>query len=272
MIQSKLAKPFSSIFKFVYNMHWTKLASFKSSPNSSKTNYNKRVNTLNWFFFRTILFFQFEKDSYQWSMHDQDNDAISKANLHEDAEVPLALPRPIIKLWEEVINKKHWTNLGYEKEVTFHILDYPKPIRFQGVGFLQYHWSSHAPLPHPHQIHRLQHCDRVGHMKEQCFELHPCEHCGKHSSFIQMFQTQDSYKSKDSPWMDHFSAMVFNNQEDISIIPQGTFPSIDAACSREIFIFSPRTWQGGNWWSATSCEIISSDPEPQPKLELATRA
>lgn len=47
---------------------------------------------------------------------------------HEDVKVPLAIPKPIIKPCEEVINNKHITGLEYEKEVMFHILDHSKPI------------------------------------------------------------------------------------------------------------------------------------------------
>ena len=62
------------------------------------------------------------------------------------------LPKPIIKPWEELVHNKHRIGLGYEKDVSFHIPDYLKPIQFQSVGFL--HDSSpsaSAPLPQQQQ-------------------------------------------------------------------------------------------------------------------------
>jgi hypothetical protein len=47
------------------------------------------------------------------------------------------LSKPIIRPWEEIIYNKNRARLGYDKEVTFHILDYSKPIEFQSLGFLQ---------------------------------------------------------------------------------------------------------------------------------------
>jgi hypothetical protein len=89
--------------------------------------------------------------------------------------------KPIIRLWEEIINK-HKTRLGYKMEVIFHIPDYSKPIKFQGVGFLQENSSSLAPVQY--QIPKCQHCHRVGHMDDQCFDLHPCEHCENHNHHL----------------------------------------------------------------------------------------
>jgi hypothetical protein len=89
----------------------------------------------------------------------------------------LPLSKQIIRPREEIRHKKHKTSLGYEKDVTFHNPDYTKPIQFQSVGLLQE--SSHAPVQEQTSI--CQHCQRVGKFEDQCFDLHPCEHCGQHN-------------------------------------------------------------------------------------------
>lgn len=92
-------------------------------------------------------------------------------------EVPLALLKPIIRPWEKIVHNKHKTDLGYDKKVSFHIPNYSKPIQFQSVGFLKESSSSSTLV----KSSKCQHCDRVGHMKNQCFDFHPCKHCGKHT-------------------------------------------------------------------------------------------
>ena len=85
----------------------------------------------------------------------------TRADLHADATVQPALPKPIIRLWEELVHNKHRTGLGYDKDVTFHIPDYTKPIIFRSAGFL-YDSSPAAILDHvplPQQIEKCQHCD-----------------------------------------------------------------------------------------------------------------
>jgi len=61
---------------------------------------------------------------------------ISKADLHADAEVQFSLPNPIIKPWEQLVHNKHKIGIGYDKDMSFHIPYYSKPIQFQSVGFL----------------------------------------------------------------------------------------------------------------------------------------
>jgi hypothetical protein len=113
----------------------------------------------------------------QLSEPTSDTSADEDEVVHE--QVQLSLSKPIIRPWEEIRDNKHITCIGYEKEVTFHIPDYTKPIQFQSVGLLQE--SSYSPAPVQEQIPKCQHCHRVGHMEDQCFDLHPCEHCGKHN-------------------------------------------------------------------------------------------
>lgn len=65
--------------------------------------------------------------------------------VHADAEVQFTLPKPIIRPLEGLVLNKHKTGLGYDKEVSFHIPIYSKPIQFQSVGFL--HDSSPSTVP-----------------------------------------------------------------------------------------------------------------------------
>ena len=78
--------------------------------------------------------------------------------------------KSIIRPWEEINYNKNITRLGYDKEVTYHTPDYSKPIQFQSLGFLQE--DSPSPVPVQHQNAKCQHCNRVGHKENQCFDLH----------------------------------------------------------------------------------------------------
>ena len=120
------------------------------------------------------------------------------AIVHADAKNQFALPKPIIRPWEQLFHNNHRTGLGYDKDLSFHIPNYAKPIQFQSVGFIHdsspaLHDSSASAIPdftplsqqqQQQQIVKCQHCDRVGHLKDHCFDLHPCKHCHKtsHSS------------------------------------------------------------------------------------------
>ena len=86
----------------------------------------------------------------------------TRAYVHADAAVQPAPLKPIIRPWEELVHNKHRTGLGYDKDVSFHIPDYTKPIIFQSAGFL--YDSSLAAVPDPapqqqSQIVKCQHCD-----------------------------------------------------------------------------------------------------------------
>jgi len=65
------------------------------------------------------------------------------AVVHADVETQFALPKPIIRPWEQLVYNKHVTGLGYDKDLSFHIPDFSKPIQFQSAGFI--HDSSLAP-------------------------------------------------------------------------------------------------------------------------------
>lgn len=53
---------------------------------------------------------------------------MKKKKLHVDVEIQHTLPNTIIRPLEELVHNKHKTCLGYEKDVSFHILDYSKSI------------------------------------------------------------------------------------------------------------------------------------------------
>jgi hypothetical protein len=82
----------------------------------------------------------------------------------------LTLSKLIIIPWEEITQNKLRTSIGYEKYVTFHNLDYIQPIQFQSVRLLQE--SLQSPSPVQEQILKCQHCQRVGYIEYQCFNLH----------------------------------------------------------------------------------------------------
>jgi hypothetical protein len=73
--------------------------------------------------------------------------------VHE--QVQLALSNSIIKPWEEIRDSKYRTSIKYGKEVTFHILDCTKPIKFQSLGFIQE--SSDSPTSIQGKIPKFQH-------------------------------------------------------------------------------------------------------------------
>lgn len=72
----------------------------------------------------------FETDPHQQQVNNVTVHSDKAVRLHADAEVQLALPKPIIKPWEHLVHNKHRTGLGYDKDVFFHIPDYSKPTQF----------------------------------------------------------------------------------------------------------------------------------------------
>ena len=100
-----------------------------------------------------------EMDSHQQQEYRVEFDShsmpSSSTDMRAGVEIQSALPKPIIRPWEELVHNKHKTSLGYDKELSFHILDYSKLIKFQSVKFL--HDSSpttvldSAPLPQQQQ-------------------------------------------------------------------------------------------------------------------------
>ena len=85
-----------------------------------------------------------EKDSHQQQEYKVVVDSLSflctREDLHADAAAQFALSKPIIRPWEQLVHKKHRTSLGYDKEFSFHISDYSKPIKFHSAEF--FHDSS----------------------------------------------------------------------------------------------------------------------------------
>ena len=55
----------------------------------------------------------------------------TKEKCHElmkEHPVQIDLSKPIIRPWDEILNNKHRKGLGYEKEITFYIVDYSKLV------------------------------------------------------------------------------------------------------------------------------------------------
>ena len=113
----------------------------------------------------------------------------------KENQLQINLSKPFIRHWKEIFNNKHRKGLGYEKENTFHILDYSKQVKFVSARILhedlkekdskfQQIDAKEDDKQSEESIDECQHCHRVGHMEDQCFGLHPCQHCRKcnHSS------------------------------------------------------------------------------------------
>jgi hypothetical protein len=118
----------------------------------------------------TFQEFSFEFSEENLSMLQQH--AVNQLSQISKQQVENTLSKPIIRPWEEIIWNNNRTGLGYDKEVTFHIPDYSRPIKFQSAGFLQE--ASTSPVQVQHHNATCQHCNRVGHVENHCFDLHPC--------------------------------------------------------------------------------------------------
>ena len=58
---------------------------------------------------------------------------LSGENLDAVRSVDVKL---VIRPWEEMTHNKHRTGLGYNNDVSFHIPDFVKRIKFQSAGFM----------------------------------------------------------------------------------------------------------------------------------------
>ena len=69
-----------------------------------------------------------EKDSHQQQEYKVVDDSHSvpctREYLHADAVAQSALPKPIVRPWENLVHNKHKIVLGYDKELSFHIPNY----------------------------------------------------------------------------------------------------------------------------------------------------
>ena len=74
----------------------------------------------------TFQEFSFEFNEEKFSMMHQH--AVNPLQQISKQQVHNTLSKPIIRPWEEIIYNKHRTRPGYEKEATFHLLDYSIPI------------------------------------------------------------------------------------------------------------------------------------------------
>jgi hypothetical protein len=64
---------------------------------------------------------------------------VTKENIHECLEehqqVQNDLSKIIVRPWEELQFNKNQHGLGYEKDISFHIPNYSKPIQFVSVSY-----------------------------------------------------------------------------------------------------------------------------------------
>jgi len=158
--------------------------------------------------------------SKSFNHRDEDKDDDSKSLIQPTSSVEVAPDRvqlsskPIIKPWEELQCNKNRRGLGYDKdEKNLHIPDYSKPIKFINVGFLdQITSTSHEKVEDKQKCTQTQvadkltcsHCQITGHLEGQCFDLHPCHHCGKqnHSSEKCCKQDQPARLKINYSWID----------------------------------------------------------------------
>jgi hypothetical protein len=116
---------------------------------------------------------KFIKDESQEEAHN-DSSSSSKSKYQDTKEQSPDsqndLSKMVVRPWEELLFNKDQHGLGYEKGNNFHIPDYFKPVQFVSAGFLE---------EVKNLGNKFQHCQRIGHRKTECFDFHPCLHCGK---------------------------------------------------------------------------------------------
>jgi hypothetical protein len=103
----------------------------------------------------TFQEFSFEFSEENLSIMQQH--AVNQFSQMSKQQVQNTISKPIIRPWEEIKYNKNRIGLGYDKEVTFHIPNYSKPIKFQSDGFLQE--VSTSPIEIQHQNAKFQHCN-----------------------------------------------------------------------------------------------------------------
>jgi hypothetical protein len=152
---------------------------------------------------------------------------VTKENIYEEhQEVQNDLSKMIVRPWEELQFNKNRHGLGYDKGNNFHIPDYSKPVQFVSAGFLDENLKTLEVNEEVKNVDdtvddkniekildKCQHCHRVGHMENQCFDLHPCLHCGKTNHHSDKCQKKKKDKKKNSLWLDKFLVMESTSQE-----------------------------------------------------------
>jgi hypothetical protein len=113
------------------------------------------------------------KDEFQKEAQNNSSDNNKCEEIKEYSQNHLS--KKFVRPWEELHFNRNHHGLGYENQNSFHIPNYSKPILFVSAGFLQ----EKSILNVANQNDKCQHCNRVGHMEDQCFDLHPCQNCGK---------------------------------------------------------------------------------------------
>jgi len=138
---------------------------------------------------------------------------------HRTVESPLA-----IYVWETIKPNKHRIGPKYTCLVNVHVLEYYKPIKFVFGGILNNSQVESSLVDQPYEIHKLSrqskstwtkthqvqtcHCVCQGHTSCNCFDLHPCLSCGRHTHsekqcFLRDLLTK-SMRCMHFGWIDHF--------------------------------------------------------------------
>ena len=101
------------------------------------------------FHFGLVFVQNMETNSHQQQDIGQGTKPNTRADLYADVEAHTSPPKPIIRPWEQIVHNKHIVGLGYDKDFSFHIPDYSKPIKFQSVRFVHDNSPSAVPDPAP---------------------------------------------------------------------------------------------------------------------------
>lgn len=176
MTHSKSAKALSQKFRPVYNMHKNGLIFCSLNLKYSSKNYNNGVIILNLFLFKTLKQTPINSKSImlqliqiQFPMKQQSYMQMQKFSLH--------FPNQSSDLGKSFSITSTKLVLDMTRTCPFIFQITQSPSNFS-VGFLHDGSpsvvSNSGPLPQqPQQIVKCQHCDRVGHVKDHCFDLHP---------------------------------------------------------------------------------------------------
>jgi len=153
---------------------------------------------------------QEKRDTFKFLNHPDNKSFIQPTSSVAAVPDPIS-SKPIIRPWEDIQNNKNRRDLGYVKDDTnLHIPDYFKPIKFISAGFLTQLTSAsfeqvadnqqcmqpkvaekeNSTQPELEVTPKCSHCQRTGHMEDQCFDLHPCRHCDKPNHSLEKCRKQ----------------------------------------------------------------------------------
>jgi hypothetical protein len=112
-------------------------------------------------------------------------DSINNNKCEELKEQQNDLSKMVVIPWEELSFNKNRHDLGYDKDNNFHIPNYSKRVQFVSARFSE---------EVKYLDNKCQYYHRVGHFETQCFDLHPCLHCGKTNHLSKKCQKKKKVK------------------------------------------------------------------------------